>query len=208
MMSTYDKETQDSVSKKLEKLKSLKNLKQKAIRLNREERQDDVKKQRAKTYEWKMKSKETQGGIDDLDKKDDDILDKKENWEYTLEECSNWDRKQKSKQRNKYDEYQNQDKLAEFSYKREVDNLKIDKDEYLRQKGKEKEAVLDGQKEQPLLIAPQTDIKARNKLAERIRQNNSLSVKRRKTDELDMNGEYINHKNKQFNLKLDRDYKN
>lgn len=112
--------------------------------------------------------------------------------EYTIAECEAWEER---RQRSLNTGIQDQDKLAEASYYKEINGLKIDKEAYLR--SKENDARME-----------KVDNKVKQEVSAMIKdsKDRKFNKKRGRTDNNDDAGNYISEKNRQFNLKLNRQY--
>ncbi|KAI5970137.1 hypothetical protein CANMA_000748 [Candida margitis] len=110
--------------------------------------------------------------------------------EYTIEECEAWEQR---RQRRLNTGIKDQDKLAEASYYKEIKDLKVDKDAYSKL-GKEDTDV------------GTTDKKVKEEVSTKIKESKDrkFNKKRGRTD--DEAGNYISEKNRQFNMKLNRQY--
>lgn len=204
---------QTSVSDRLAKLQQLKRKKQESENLNKQELFKDYKQQKLKSIEYKkieqkkLNAELEHEKLDAIEKGED--FERKQNWNWTIEDCEKWEKKTKQKGNNKKSGFQNFNKMAEQAYNKELLNLKVDKETYEQQKNAA-ERSKSGDKLQMSKILPlssKSSAADTNRLVRNIEEANNRRMKRRrnKDDEDDVNS-YINDKNKQFNLKLNRQY--
>lgn len=203
-----------SISDRLVKLQQLKRKKQESEKLNKQDLFQDYKQQKLKSIEYKkiekkkLSTETEQEKLNSLEKGED--FERKQNWDWTIEDCEKWDMKNKRKGKNLKSGFQNFNIMAEQAYNRELLNQKVDKDAYEQQK-KELDRKSSGEHQQQMskILPPSDKPKATDVrlLVRNIEDANSRRMKRRrnKEDEDDVNS-YINDKNKQFNLKLNRQY--
>ncbi|KAI5965076.1 hypothetical protein KGF57_000869 [Candida theae] len=173
----------ESLATLLGKFTQLKSKRLETIRLNKADVAQETRRQKLAT----LQSKSTHHYEPDSRKslpQNERIL------EYTIEECEAWDEKQ---QRRLNTGIQDQDKLAEASYYKEINNIKVDKEAYLKscQSDHNSDIVDKKVKEEVSAIVKGSKDRKFNK-------------KRGRTD--DEAGNYISEKNRQFNLKLNRQY--
>lgn len=99
--------------------------------------------------------------------------------------------------------------MAEQAYNKELLNLKVDKETYDQQKNaiNKNKSGNQLQMSKILPVSSKPSAADTNRLVRNIEEANNRRMKRRrnKDDENDVNS-YINDKNKQFNLKLNRQY--
>ncbi|RLV92884.1 Pre-mRNA-splicing factor SYF2 [Spathaspora sp. JA1] len=170
-----------------------------AKELNREALIADRQNQRAASVaakkEEERKLKEAEG--DFREKIEDPVDQRTKNLNYTLEECEKWEKKQKKRNE---DGTKNMDALAASTYKKEIKGLKIDKEEYKKQKEENStgKKIVDA-----INFVPSEESK--KGLANRLKESNERKMKKRRRNEEDEGG-FINEKNRQFNMKLNRQY--
>lgn len=206
-------DTRVSLSDRLAKLQQLKRKKQESEKLNKQELFQDYKQQKLKSIEYKKIEKKKlnveleQEKLDSLDRGED--FERKRNWDWTIEDCEKWEKKTKQKGKNQKSGFQNFNKMAEQAYNKEILNLKVDREAYDQQK-----KVIDKfngdshpQMSKILPVYNKPNAADTNILVRNIEEANNRRMKRRrnKQEEDDVNS-YINDKNKQFNLKLNRQY--
>lgn len=114
---------------------------------------------------------------------------------YTIEECDIWSEKQKTKSQNaSISKYQNFNKLAELSYKKDLSALQVDQEAYKQSKNLHDDLIGSH-------VPKSDDVLA---LVANIETANTRRTASRSNDE--STGNYINEKNRQFNMKLNRQY--
>lgn len=203
------KNPNSGLSERLAKLQELKKKKQESERQNKQELFKDYKQQKLKSIEFKQIEKKKNNAelehekLNSLEKGED--FDRKQNWDWSIEDCEKWEKKNKAKAKMQTRGFQNFNQMAEQSYNKELRNLNVDKEAYDQQK---KESTTKKNNEKSILPTINNPSKADvNTLVRNIEEANSRRMKRRrnKDDEDDVSS-YINDKNKQFNLKLNRQY--
>lgn len=203
------KNPNSGLSGRLAKLQELKKKKQESERQNKQELFKDYKQQKLKSIEFKQIEKKKNNAelehekLNSLEKGED--FDRKQNWDWSIEDCEKWEKKNKTKAKMQTRGFQNFNQMAEQSYNKELRNLSVDKEAYDQQK---KESTTKKNNEKSILPTNNNPSKADvNTLVRNIEEANSRRMKRRrnKDDEDDVSS-YINDKNKQFNLKLNRQY--
>lgn len=202
------------VATRLLKLQELKKKKQESEKLNKQELFDDHKKQKLKSLAYKnieknkMNAELEQERLDSIEKGED--FDRKQNWSWTIEDCEKWENKKKRDNKNLRSGFQNFSGMAQQSYNKELQNLEVDKDEYERQKKAllQKHGVEDPRELKKVIdLSNKPKSADKNRLVRNIEDANNRRMKRRRNkDEEDDVNSYINDKNKQFNLKLNRQY--
>ncbi|KAF3984974.1 hypothetical protein FT663_05475 [Candidozyma haemuli var. vulneris] len=111
---------------------------------------------------------------------------KKNDSEYTLQEWKEWTEKKANKGKQASGGYKNLEELAHSTYEREVANMEVDKEKYAKSKeGEGKEDV--------------------DALVRGLEEASERRLKRRRTGTAESNS--INEKNRQFNMKLEREQK-
>lgn len=181
-----------TAEERLAKLNQLKKLRKEAQSQNRLSLYKETKRQRLQSKKAKDEDQEEDHGKPEKD----DITQRERNLKYSIEECEAWDSKVKSK---KSSGYHNYTELAHKSYNKEIQEIDVDKEEYGRQK-------LRGESTDKFVShrPNEADVEA---LAQGLENSNArrMRMRRVKKNENDV-GSYINEKNKQFNLKLNRQY--
>lgn len=107
----------------------------------------------------------------------------KDDKDYTLEEWKEWSKRKEGK--NTKGGYKNLDELAHSTYEKEVSRITIDKERYAKLKGEGAEDV--------------------EGLVRGLQEASERRLKKRRTEPVESNS--INEKNRQFNLKLERERK-
>ncbi|KAI5959864.1 uncharacterized protein KGF55_005096 [Candida pseudojiufengensis] len=175
----------------LSRFETLKSKRQETVRLNKLEVSQDIRLQ-------KLNSLQSRGKSIDADQSTRNDLDEKDRlMEYTIEECEKWQEKQQRKANNGI---QDQNKLAESSYYKEISAIKIDKEAYRLSKENEIKGISPND-------SPINDAKDEVSKLMKESKDRKFNKKKRGRDEADENvGNYINEKNRQFNMKLNRQY--
>lgn len=166
-----------------ERLAALRKKKQVAQALNYKDLLEDQKRQKIRSAEYKQKLKES----NDEDVPDEEALDK---LEWSVEQWEAWEVKQRKK--NIKGGYRNLSDLAHSTYQKEISKYKVDKEKYKRQR------------DQEFLFSNRPAGEDIEGVAQALKEASERRQKRRKGDEL--TGAYITEKNRQFNMKLDREY--
>lgn len=130
-----------SLDERLQKLQQLKKRKNEAEKKNREELFKEHKKQsigEGKLRAMELKQEKAMEELEELESKEKgEDWDRKKGWDYSIEDNEKWDRKQELKNQNqKNGGFINYAQLAEQSYKKEINNLDVNKEEYINQKKK------------------------------------------------------------------------
>ncbi|CAH2355654.1 pre-mRNA-splicing factor Syf2p [[Candida] railenensis] len=177
---------------------------------NRKDLAKDFQNQRRKSLKLKEleKTAEKDEGYDeDTEKKKDPRLN---NLSYTLEECEEWDEKknlrEQAKKRSSGNDYS---VLAEQVYNKEVSRIEVDREDYAKQKahGAAKKGTY--RSDNYLVQKPSTAkvnalasgiIETSKKRADALRKKQEAATK-------NDDSSFINEKNKQFNMKINREYK-
>lgn len=128
-----------SLDERLQKLQQLKKRKTEGEKKNREELFKEHKKLsigEGKLRSIEQKQEKALEILDKLESKEKgEDWERKKGWDYSIEDHEKWDKKQEAKNQNKNNGgFVNYSQLAEQSYKKEIDNLEINKEEYLKQK--------------------------------------------------------------------------
>ncbi|KAH3669531.1 hypothetical protein WICMUC_004953 [Wickerhamomyces mucosus] len=185
------------------KLKQLQRRKTDSAKLNRQEL---FKEQKNKQNENKVRK-----SVDDelqLKEEYTEESQRLKNWDYTLEENEKWEAKQELKNSNIDNAgFRNYSQLAEQSYRREIEELNIDKEAYLKGKLKrlkQKDALDRDQDDEIDDYNNKPSKAAIDQLIANLKGSDGRKMKRRKNYE--DTSSYINDKNKQFNEKLNRHY--
>lgn len=129
--------------------------------------------------------------VRDANIKDEKQPERARNWDYTIQEDAEWTRRSTKKNSGS----QNMNKLAELTYKKEIEDMKIDKEAY-------KQARTDTTPSSNL--AHHIDPEKAKYLAQKVAADNDRRYNRRQSGRED-GGNYINEKNRQFNMKLKRE---
>lgn len=159
-------------------------LKKKRLQATKENRQEVYKERRKKQVKVVTN--------DDDDTTSDDKYDERaRNWDYTIEEDARWVDRATPKSLGA----QNMNKLAELTYNRETAELSVDKESY--EQSKANSATEDSS-------AHYVDPEKARMLAEKVAADTKRRHAKRKNHREDA-GSYINEKNRQFNMKLQRE---
>ena len=159
-------------------------LKKKRLDASNENRKEVYKERRKMTTKLTDEENETNS-------KDEKQPERARNWDYTIQEDAEWTKRTTNKNLGS----QNMNKLAELTYKKEIEEIKIDKEAY-------EEAKTDTTHSSDL--THHVDPERAKFLANKIAADNDRRYKRRQNDRED-SGNYINEKNRQFNMKLKRE---
>lgn len=159
-------------------------LKKKRIDASKENRKEVYKERRKMTTKLADADNET-------DLKDEKRPERARNWDYTIQEDAEWTKRTT----NKNSGSQNMNKLAELTYKKEIEEIKIDKDAYEQSKTD----ITPNSK-----LTHHVDPEKAEFLAKKIAADNDRRSNRRQNGRED-GGNYINEKNRQFNMKLKRE---
>ena len=175
----------DTLPQLLDEFAKLKSKRLDALKLNKADVAQETRKQKLAS----IQSKSSHNYEADPRKS---LSERKRVMEYTIAECEAWEER---RQRSLNTGIQDQDKLAEASYYKEINGLKIDKEAYLR--SKENDARME-----------KVDNKVKQEVSAMIKdsKDRKFNKKRGRTDKNDDAGNYISEKNRQFNLKLNRQY--
>lgn len=230
-----------SLDERLQKLEQLKKRKNESEKKNREELFKEHRKQavgEGKLRAMELKQEKAMEELDKLESKEKgEDWDRKKGWDYSIEDNEKWDKKQELKNQNKNNGgFVNYAQLAEQSYKKEIDSLEVNKEEYLRQKAKLQKKRIRSAEDGKDDEGDQSDLDevdyndkpskaAIDRLVSNMRGSDTRKLRRRKDyEETDTYSKYfrciffflrgssftntqtVNDKNKQFNEKLDRHY--
>ncbi|CAK7909600.1 pre-mRNA-splicing factor Syf2p [[Candida] anglica] len=188
------------------RLEALRKKKREAQSQNKQELYKDFQNQKLKSVNLKALARGKEGAEDKLEQinKGDDYTRAK-NWGWSVEECEAWEAKQNeraaAKNRSETHDY---GKLAEQVYTKEISKLQVDKEEYSKARAKNSA----GTSNTAYLVQKPSKNKI-SSLAQGIQETSAKRAalsKRKTTDNSNSEG-YINEKNRQFNMKLDRQYK-
>lgn len=184
------------VSSKLERLKKLRGLKKDAEKRNKATLVQEYRHQKIKSLSSKKKPDHADVEASASHADADPVSERERNLNYSIDDCEKWDSKRTSHPNHKGG-YLNMNKLADLSYKKEITELEVDSQEYDRQK-----ALLHNQD-----FAHRPTPEAIDSLVTGLESSNERRMKRKRTQK-EENGvdSFINEKNKQFNLKLNRQY--
>lgn len=200
----------DEIQSRLARLKELRQKKKESEQENRKELIKFKKEQRLKSHEHKEHEKQLllndgDDGADTEERGDD--YETKRHLTWTLEECENYDKKQQLLKKRKVGPgTHSEGQIAAQTYLKEIEEVGVDKDAYAQSKNSANAGpvnVLD-----KIDQVGKADSKADvAKLQKHIIDNNTRKMSKRQSrrDE-ESQGSYISHKNKDFNLKLNRQY--
>ncbi|CAK9442324.1 uncharacterized protein LODBEIA_P60670 [Lodderomyces beijingensis] len=201
---TSENNTQSTRSSLLERFERLKAKRRETIKLNKIDVASELRRQKHSGTQADPGSNSDQHHPPD-DKHG--LSDAQRAMEYTIEECEKWAQRQKRAKAGPLDF----NKLAEASYYKEIANIKIDKAAYQLQKDGN-EAETSGENGSNGESAdnynkPTREAKRGLSLAVKESRDRKYNKKRRgRQDELQQVDAFINERNKQFNLKLNRQY--
>ncbi|CCE72868.1 Piso0_000469 [Millerozyma farinosa CBS 7064] len=200
----------DEIQSRLARLKELRQKKKESEQENRKELIKFKKEQRLKSHEHKEHDKKLlldEGHDDAAAEERGDDYEAKRHLTWTLEECENYDKKQHlSKKRKVGPGAHSEGQIAAQTYSREIEEVGVDKDAYTRSK----HSVDTG----PVNVLDRIDQVGKGdskadvaKLQKHIIDNKTRKMRKRRSRRDDESqGSYISHKNKDFNLKLKRQY--
>ncbi|KAG5419540.1 hypothetical protein I9W82_003308 [Candida metapsilosis] len=177
--STADSESLSSLLAKFDQLKSKR---QDALRLNKADVAQETRRK-------KLASLQSKSNHYEADPRKS-LSEHERVMEYTIEECDAWEDR---RQRRMNTGIQDQDKLAEATYYKEINELKVDKEAYLKfKRGEASEGYIDDN--------------LRDEVSNMVNdsKDRKFNKKRGRSDE--DAGNFISEKNRQFNLKLNRQY--
>lgn len=175
-----------------ERLQKLKQKKAQSTILNRQDLYKDYKDQKLRTIDREnidKRKQEAEKKYEELTSEESGVdVERKRNLEWSIKEWDEWDKKQKSKAKPGYNNF---NQLAHQTYEKEIANLNIDKLKYKVQKNGESRV---------------TEEASKNRLVAAIKLSDERKLKGRRSQDNDGGAGYINDKNRQFNLKLNRQY--
>lgn len=175
------------LSSKLSKLQELRKRKKESEKQNREELFKEHKRQAIGETKLRAMALKQEKAVEELEKLEaserGEDWDRKKAWDYTIQEYEDWDKKQEQKSKNiKNGGFTNYSQLAEQSYKKEVGELKINKEEYLKARetsGREKGKQSEGN-EEVLDYSNKPAKEAVDRLVGILKESDSRKMKRRK----------------------------
>ncbi|SGZ56603.1 CIC11C00000002597 [Sungouiella intermedia] len=186
-METERSKQPTEITNRADRLKRLSEKRRKCLEANAAERAAEVTRQRIRSQDYRNQSKSTNGeelSSDNVEEKEQDRL----NWT-----ARQWEVYEKSKLRGKKQGFKGHFDLAHATYVKEISQKLVDKDKYKRS--------MEGSQLLLNIHLEQADIDA---LANSLAAASERRLKRRKTQE--SGGDFITEKNRQFNMKLDREY--
>lgn len=203
----------DKRSSRLSRLKRLKAKKAESERNNRKDLFDDYKKQKLQSINRKKIEKLKENAEEEVNKLDHEErgedYERQRNLDWSIKDWEEWEKKT-GKQRPRQVGFDNWSQLAASSYEKEISKLQVDKDDY-----NEKKQVLMRKynitepKDVRNIIDLKSEVKSSDidKLVQNINETNDRRMKRRRDHDSEHDvSSYINEKNKQFNMKLNRQY--
>ncbi|ODV79479.1 uncharacterized protein CANTADRAFT_259855 [Suhomyces tanzawaensis NRRL Y-17324] len=179
-----DPVTDTDVASRLARLKALKEKRNQSTKLNKQALYQDSKKPKVVA--------KSSDPVDEVEK-----TERQKNLEYTLEDCERWEAKKLAQRAKLGGEYQNFNHLAQQTYNKAIKDLEVDKHDYHTRKKNTTEDIIPSNKPDAVVV---------QKLADSINETNAERMKKKRRHEEDASS-YINEKNRQFNMKLNRDYK-
>lgn len=126
---------------------------------------------------------------------DDSVSERARNWDYTIDEDAKWAKRTRQKSSGS----QNMNKLAELTYNREIEEMGVNKEEYEASK-----RLRQSENDAPVASSRHLDPEKVEKLAGKVAADSDRRYKRRRNGG-ENSGNYINEKNRQFNMKLERE---
>lgn len=198
------------IQSRLARLKELRQKKKESEQENRKELIKFKKEQRLKSHEHKEHEKQlllNEGDYGAATEERGDDYETKRHLTWTLEECENYDKKQQLLKKRKVGPgAHSEGQIAAQTYLKEIEEVGVDKDAYAQSKN----SVNAG----PVNVLDKIDQVGKSdskadvaKLQKHMIDNNTRKMSKRQSrrDE-ESQGSYISHKNKDFNLKLSRQY--
>ncbi|GAA5981537.1 hypothetical protein JCM5350_004622 [Sporobolomyces pararoseus] len=130
--------TTNSVQDRMAKMKQLRQRMNESARLNRQDVISEMSAQRASAkalakLERKKLQVEAMGEKQRAQEEGED-LERKKNWEYTIEDSEKWEKKTARKERRSGFQFSNYDDVARIKYKKDLDDFKPDLAAYNAQK--------------------------------------------------------------------------
>ncbi|CCH41586.1 hypothetical protein BN7_1127 [Wickerhamomyces ciferrii] len=228
------------LNERLQKLQQLKKRKHESEKKNRDELFKEHREQsleKGKLNSIKQKQEKAMEELEKIETKESgEDWERKKGWDYSIEDHEKWDKKQQLKNGNiRNGGFSNYSQLAEQSYTKEINNLDINKEEYLKQKEKLKQKSIksdEDDEDSNSDTIDQVDFtnkpskEAIDRLVGNLKESDTRKLRRRKdygtTDTYSKYKLYflfvffdtrytnkittVNDKNKQFNEKLNRHY--
>lgn len=190
------------------RLEQLKLKRKEALKANENHIKEERSNQRQRSIGIKKQSDDqSKDQLVDQSEESSPITEKDRILNYTVEQTDKWHDQQKTKKKTS----ENFNELAALTYDKEVENITIDKVKYNQEKQKmvNKYQGPDLQKLDTTLnlLQNSTDKESSKQLANSIKQLDQERYQRKRTRRDEDGANYINDKNKQFNKKLDRQYK-
>ena len=187
----------------LERFDRLKRKRQETIKLNKIDAAQDSRRRQLVTNSRAYQHLPNNNAYNSRADSKKDLTDSERAMEYTIEECEKWDKKQERKANHGIHD---QVRLAESSYYKEIEKIPIDIEVYKAQKA---ELQNESHNAQQLSSAIQPLKKVKEEVSQIVKTSKDRKYKKRARDRLselqDVDG-FINEKNKQFNMKLNRQY--
>lgn len=181
---TLPKSTSEVIRKRLEALREKRKL---FTKENARDRQEDLRRQKARSLEYRNQAKQTDTDLENANNSEKEI----DRLDWTAEQWETYENsRSKSKKKNGYKSHFD---LAHSTYLKEISLKTADKEKYKR--------AIDSSELRFDILLAKDDVDA---LAESLHQASERKLKRRRTKEA--GGDFITEKNKQFNMKLDREY--
>lgn len=208
--SSYPKD--DEIQCRLARLNELRQKKKQSEQENRKELIKFKKEQRLKSHQHKEHEKQillNEG--DDVGAKEEIRADyeSKRHLAWTLEECENYDKRQQLLKKRKVGPgAHSEGQIAAQTYQKEIEEVGVDKDAYAQSKNSVDAGLVSIVDK--IDHIGKGDSKADiSKLQKHIIDSNTRRMSKRRTRRHEESqGSYISHKNKDFNLKLSRQYDN
>ncbi|ABN67579.2 predicted protein [Scheffersomyces stipitis CBS 6054] len=179
--------------------------------LRRRKKESQVQNSIEASIEWKTKKLAAKKQPKDLEEDDENEAlhegPQKDKLDYTLLEWEEWDKKMSNSKFGRKG-YSNMNELAKWSYEKEMEALEVDKVEYNKQKQKlELQNSANAVERDIAMLKVKPSQEAVASLVQNLQESNERKQKRRrnKQDEEAVSS-YINEKNRDFNMKLNREY--
>lgn len=192
---------------RLERLQKLKQKKAESSRLNKLDLYQDYKDQKLRTVDRgtiDKKKQEAERKYEELTAEEaGEDVDRKRNLQWTIKEWDEWDKKQKTKAKPGYNNF---NQLAQQTYEKEIANLEVDKLKYKIQKDQLAKKHNGELSLTAIDFTAKTDETSKNQLVASIKLSDERKQTRRRRQGDAGAASYINDKNREFNLKLNRHY--
>lgn len=194
------------------RLEALRAKRIRAEQANKRDLAQDLKNQRLKSLNHKnlekslLKAEEQLDKITSVEEGTETEFERKQALAYTIRDVIEWHTNKKAPKPNAGG-YNNFVDLAALSYKRDVSTLDVDLSAYKNQKESEAQRLTGDAAHSVRILQPNTDKAAIDSAVDNLQKGNERRrLQTRKRPEDDGSTHHINEKNRQFNLKLNRQY--